>query len=221
MRPRLALALLLVLSPVVPAVWLGGAAVDLLAVFYAGAMVGMLMWVWDAPPEHIERWRRGAEGERRTAKQLRGVERDGWTVRHDIQRGRSNWDHVVVGAAGVFLIDTKNLLGEAEVLPAGLTVRRHEAPEDAWSFSALPGFMRAAAVDLKRVIEASSGHRVWVTPVVVVWPTLDGGVVEQDGVTYVAGPVLRDWLLGRAPRLRDDVAESVGGAVADKATKTR
>src|SRR5215210_3581551 len=42
-----------------------------IALFLGGAFFGMLAFAWDSPPEFIESWRRGAEGERRTAKALR------------------------------------------------------------------------------------------------------------------------------------------------------
>src|SRR4051794_7190161 len=43
--------------------------------FFAGLAVGAMLALYlsciDAPPEHIDRWRRGAEGERMTARELR------------------------------------------------------------------------------------------------------------------------------------------------------
>jgi Nuclease-related domain len=54
-------------------------------------------------------WRRGARGERRTARQLRPLLRAGWTVLHDlaIPASRANGDHLLIGPPGVFLIDSK------------------------------------------------------------------------------------------------------------------
>ena len=50
----------------------------------AGACVSsaltMLWCAWDTPPDHVARWREGAMGERRTARVLRTLERDGWVV---------------------------------------------------------------------------------------------------------------------------------------------
>jgi hypothetical protein len=64
--------------------------------FYAGMGVGiaitMTMVFWDSPPHHIDRWRLGAEGEKATAKALRRLIRDGWTVVHDVDVGRGNLD---------------------------------------------------------------------------------------------------------------------------------
>jgi hypothetical protein len=57
----------------------------------------------------IERWRRGATGERRTAEMLELLPARRWVVRHDLRLpgSRANIDHVVVGRTGVWVLDTK------------------------------------------------------------------------------------------------------------------
>jgi Nuclease-related domain len=54
-------------------------------------------------------WRRGARGERRTARHLNKLVRQGWTVLHDlaIPQSRANGDHLLIGPPGVFLVDSK------------------------------------------------------------------------------------------------------------------
>jgi hypothetical protein len=54
-------------------------------------------------------WRRGARGERRTARHFRKLVRQGWTVLHDlaIPSSRANGDHLLIGPPGVFLVDSK------------------------------------------------------------------------------------------------------------------
>jgi hypothetical protein len=54
-------------------------------------------------------WRRGARGERRTARALRKLVRQGWTVLHDlaIPGSRANGDHLLIGPPGRFLVDSK------------------------------------------------------------------------------------------------------------------
>jgi Nuclease-related domain len=83
--------------------------------FFAGACVGAIfaiaLWVWDAPPPFVERWRQGRDGERATEMVLRRLCRDGWSVRHDLAGKYGNLDHVVVGPGGVFLLDSKNPWG--------------------------------------------------------------------------------------------------------------
>jgi Nuclease-related domain len=67
--------------------------------------VGATAWIWlrESPPGYIETWQTGAEGERKTEKALRRLETSGWTVVHDIDAGRGNYDHIAVSGAGVFV----------------------------------------------------------------------------------------------------------------------
>jgi len=95
-------------------VW-GASSLDWVLGIFFGAIVGALIWVWDAPPAYIENWRRGAAGERMTARALRALEHVGWHVRHDVLAERGNRDHIVLGPSGVYLLDTKALGGVVRV----------------------------------------------------------------------------------------------------------
>jgi Nuclease-related domain len=66
-------------------------------------------------------WRRGARGERRTARALRPLLRAGWTVLHDvaIPDSRANADHLLIGPPGVFVVDTKAWHGHISLGPDG------------------------------------------------------------------------------------------------------
>jgi hypothetical protein len=66
-------------------------------------------------------WRRGAAGERRTARHLAGPERHGWAVLHDLALpgSRANIDHLVIGPGGVFVIDSKLYRGRLQLDPSG------------------------------------------------------------------------------------------------------
>jgi hypothetical protein len=59
-------------------------------------------------------WRRGAEGEEEVARRLRSLEPYGWTILHDLTIGSkgANLDHLAIGPAGVFALNTKNHLGK-------------------------------------------------------------------------------------------------------------
>jgi hypothetical protein len=75
--------------------------------FFAGATSCFWLGLREmAVPAYIDKWRQGAEGEKWTAKELRKLP-DGWRVRHDLQSRYGNVDHIVVGPAGLFLLDTK------------------------------------------------------------------------------------------------------------------
>jgi hypothetical protein len=63
-------------------------------------------------------WRQGAEGERRTGAVLACLQAQGWVVLHDLHwpgRPFANIDHIAVGPAGVFVIDSKNWTGSVLV----------------------------------------------------------------------------------------------------------
>jgi Nuclease-related domain len=66
-------------------------------------------------------WRRGAVGERRTARLLGPLERHGWAVLHDlaVPHSRANLDHLVIGPGGVFVIDSKQYRGRFQLDPSG------------------------------------------------------------------------------------------------------
>jgi hypothetical protein len=67
-------------------------------------------------------WRRGAAGERRTARLLAPLEWCGWAVLHDlaIPGTQANIDHLVIGPGGVLAIDTKQYRGRLWLDPDGL-----------------------------------------------------------------------------------------------------
>jgi hypothetical protein len=69
------------------------------------AMAAGWMLRFRPSPEAVA-WRRGAVGERRTARVLAALERQGWAVLHDlaVPRSQANLDHLVIGPGGVFVI---------------------------------------------------------------------------------------------------------------------
>ena len=63
-------------------------------------------------------WKRGAAGERATAKALASLPSDSWVVLHDVRwpgRPFANIDHVAIGPSGVFVIDSKNWSGSVQL----------------------------------------------------------------------------------------------------------
>jgi hypothetical protein len=71
-------------------------------------------------PEAVA-WRRGAAGERRTARLLSQLEGHGWVVLHDLALpgSRANLDHLVIGPGGVFVIDSKQYRGRLQLDASG------------------------------------------------------------------------------------------------------
>jgi Nuclease-related domain len=62
-------------------------------------------------------WRQGAAGERRTARLLAPLERQGWAILHDlaVPGSAANLDHLVIGPGGVFVIDSKQYRGRLQL----------------------------------------------------------------------------------------------------------
>jgi hypothetical protein len=73
------------------------------------------------PSPDVVAWRRGAAGERRTARLLDPLEREGWAVLHDlaVPGSRANIDHLVIGPGGVFVIDSKQYRGRLQLDSSG------------------------------------------------------------------------------------------------------
>jgi hypothetical protein len=73
------------------------------------------------PSPDASAWRRGAAGERRTARLLGPLERQGWVVLHDlaVPSSRANIDHLVIGPGGVFVIDSKQYRGRLQLDRSG------------------------------------------------------------------------------------------------------
>jgi hypothetical protein len=71
---------------------------------------------------HLDRCGRGAAGEEIVGNALDGLSDHGWFVLHDVQLDRGNIDHVLVGPAGIFTIETKSHRGRlhADAIEAGM-----------------------------------------------------------------------------------------------------
>jgi len=91
-----------------------------LAGLLAAAAVGWALRFRVSP--ETSAWRRGAAGERRTARQLRHLEPRGWVVLHDlaIPGSAANIDHLLIGPGGVVMIDSKQYRGRLRLDPSGL-----------------------------------------------------------------------------------------------------
>jgi Nuclease-related domain len=179
--------------------------------FVAGALAGLWLWLRDDPPEYIARWQRGAEGERETARALLELPA-GWHVRHDVDAGYGNRDHVVVGPAGVFLLDSKNLGGTVTLLGSSLVVERRLDADASYQVQ-IERSLRAQAAGVSAELALSSGLKPWVQPVAVIWGAFSQRAVEHDGVAYVHGDELTTWLRDRPVRLAPEETATLVTAV--------
>jgi len=184
----------------------------------AGAITGAFATVWialrDEPPAYIANWGEGAEGERKTAKALRPLQRSGLRVFHDVQCRYGNYDHVVVGAAGIFLLETKNLNGTVELDDGVARLHRRLDPDANSRLEKLRPRRLSAAATLKRDVEERTGHRAWVQGVVVFWGDFPQGLLDDGRCVFIHGSRLRDWLRARPGRLDRRKAGEIAAAVA-------
>ena len=183
--------------------------------FWAGLALGIragAAWVlFDSPPHHIESWRTGADGERATERQLRPLLRQGWTLFHDIETAYGNIDHVLVGPAGVFMLESKRPGGVATVEAGKLVVRWREDPEDGYENDSIAGRARGAAASLRSALE-SKGVAVWVQAVVVLWTEFDQRSIERDKVAWVRGSDLAAVLAARPVKYSGGAVERLSAA---------
>ncbi|MGZ4356396.1 MAG: nuclease-related domain-containing protein [Gaiellaceae bacterium] len=172
----------------------------------AGALAATAMafadFVRGEPPQHIQNWRRGAEGERKTERILRPLGKHGWSIRHDVQKdGRANVDHIASGPRGNFLLETKHVTGSVTVDDGCLVVRQFDDPDEVWRYKTLANRVRGQAAELSDQLSKDTGHRTWVQGVVVIWGEFPAKFVEADRLVYIHGEHLRAWLTSsRRPR---------------------
>jgi hypothetical protein len=177
------------------AIWLDGDFWWWAAGLWTGGMLVTAMWARDEPPEHIAKWGRGAEGERRTGKVLEGLSAQGWRIEHDRQMGKYNLDHIAIGPTDVFLIETKTSTGVTSMEAGALTVRFPDDEEEVFVNHRLHSRMRERAASFSRELRSQGAGRRWVHAVVVIWGSFPQGLVHHDDVTYVHGSRLQDVLV--------------------------
>jgi hypothetical protein len=141
-------------------------------------------------------WRRGAEGERRTARLLAPLERRGWAVLHDlaVPGSRANIDHLVIGPGGVLVIDSKQYRSRLQIDPSGqLWHGRYP----------LAPALRAVSFEADQAARVLPDPGVAVVPVVAVHGAqVPWGKVVIDGVPVVAATRLPR-LLRQLPTVLD------------------
>jgi hypothetical protein len=179
--------------------------------FLTGCLFAMFMILRWSPPGWIENWQDGALGEQRTGKELRALERQGWVVLHDLILGRGNLDHVLVGPAGVFLLDSKFWRGHVTVEDEVATVRHTEDPQLAWRYEGA-GYLRGLARVVHDRVLVQTRARVWVEPVCVIWADFPQRVAGQT-CRFVAGETLAGWLAEQPQKLTPHRVEQVAEAI--------
>jgi hypothetical protein len=139
---------------------------------------------------HVERFFKGARGEEKVAGILAGLP-DGYHVFNDVSSAAGQIDHVVVGPAGVFAVETKNWRGrvsveDGEVLVGGVLPDRAPVAQA----------MREA--DAVKSALKKMGWEGEVTPVLCM--ASDTCAVPEAMVRRVVllnAAVIVDWLMGK------------------------
>lgn len=133
---------------------------------------------------------RGERGEMRVAEVLEDLRSAGYRPFHDLKGDGFNIDHVVVGPAGVFAIETKFRSGHGEITfrnGEGLFVGSFPDERDCLKQA------RSNARDVNRLIKENCGFNEWVWPLVVFvgdwkvkndWRSTDARVFTTDTVGH-------------------------------------
>lgn len=143
---------------------------------------------------------RGERGELRVAEVLDDLRSFGYHAFHDLVRDGFNIDHVVVGPAGVFAIETKFRGGGGEIEfrnGEGLFVGGYPEEKDCLKQA------RGNAFEVNRIIKQNCNFDEWVWPIVVFvgdwrvkndWQTTDARVFTTDK--------LLNHIVSQQPRLK-------------------
>jgi len=153
----------------------------------------------------VERRDRGASGEEHVGGLLDELAGDGWLVIHDASLGRGNIDHILIGPAGVFAIETKSHPGPVRTNRIhGATIAQARA--EARAIAQLTG------VDVEPLIVYS---RAWV----------DRPMARRKGVRVVPARMLTGYLCKRAQRLSgqeiDAAHKRVAAALVEQLSRGR
>jgi hypothetical protein len=153
----------------------------------------------------VDRRDRGASAEEHVGSLLAQLPPEEWRVIHDASFGRGNIDHILVGPAGVFALETKSHPGPVRVRRVhGTTIRQAIAQRDA----------------LEQVLQ------IRVEPLLVfsrAW--VDRPLARRKGVRVVpARLLLRHLTKSRAVMTSDEVQEvyeRLGGVLTERQTSER
>jgi hypothetical protein len=136
-------------------------------------------------------WRLGAEGEERVAAILARCLDERWSVVHDLTIGTkgANLDHLLIGPAGVFTLNTKNLSGR-------LTVHERAILQNGRKTAFVPSALGEARKVQQR-LTAATGRDVTVWSVLVLAGRCEVKVRQRPAdLTIVQSWQLPGWIRG-------------------------
>lgn len=162
---------------------------------------------------NIRNYRRGLLGEQAMAEYLQPLLAQGYQVFHDIPgSGKWNIDHVAVGPAGVFAIETKYRTKK----PGRNGARDHEATFDGSRIEFASGDYDARAAGqardnarwLEKELSKATGERVTVQPIVALpgwWVTLKA----NSDVKVLSGKQVAGYIAKEPAQLSDKLIQQI------------
>jgi hypothetical protein len=161
----------------------------------AVAVAGLAWQLRFRPSPDTLSWRRGANGERRTARLLAPLERGGWAILHDlaIPGSSANIDHLAIGPGGVAAIDSKQYQGRLYLDGYGMLWHgRHllvsTLRKARWEADQADEVLGIADVDVAAIVAVHGASIPW-------------GRVQADGATVVPARRVPDLLQALPPIL--------------------
>jgi hypothetical protein len=178
-----------------------------LLLFLAVAATGLTIIVFGRLYKRFRNLNRGERGELRVAEALDELRAYGYRPVHDIVGKNSNIDHVLVGPAGVFAIETKFRTGTGVISfrdGEGLFVGGFPEEKDCLKQA------RGNAAHVNRLIQQSCGRWEWVKPIVVFvgdWRVTDDWG-DTDARVFTPDRLVR-YIINQQPELKRSEIELI------------
>jgi hypothetical protein len=187
---RLRLRTLVALGVLAVATALLGRAFGLRDLRFLGSEVGLLVAMFVVLRyvlPLVDRHDRGAKGEEQVGSLLHGLKGRGWHAIHDASLGNGNVDHILIGPAGVFTVETKSHPGPVRVARIhGATLSQAQAQQRAVT--------RVTGVEVEPLIVYS---RAWI----------DRPLARRKGVRVLPARMLPRYLDRRRAKLSPEQIE--------------
>jgi hypothetical protein len=184
---RLRLRTLVALGVLAVATALLGRTFGLRDIRFLGSEVGLLVAMFVVLRyvlPLVDRHDRGAKGEEQVGGLLDGLEGRGWHVIHDASLGNGNVDHILIGPAGVFTVETKSHPGPVRVARIhGATIGQAQAQQRA--------IARVTGIEVEPLIVYS---RAWI----------DRPLARRKGVRVLPARMLARYLDRRGATLSSE-----------------
>ncbi|WP_214327915.1 nuclease-related domain-containing protein [Nonomuraea sediminis] len=157
-------------------------------------------WRWSS----VSAWRKGAAGERATARLLAPLQAEGHVCLHDraIPGSTANIDHLLVGPTGVWVIDSKKWHRRTQLHGRGKRLWIGRRPAE--------GVLRGIAYErsaVARVVDRATGNMVGVWPLVAVHGAKVPGIgrpLVLDGITLLKAGQVRRYIRQTSESLSPD-----------------